>query len=73
MRVVPDITVAAPVPMFDATLHFPQVGKMLTMHPKCGAAGLDTAKHLTVVQCRMDRRTVVHHLTVAGPGIEVKF
>jgi len=71
MRVVADITVVAPVSMFDATLHFPQAGKILTLHPKSGTAGLDTAKHLAVVQCRMDRRTVVSRLNAAGPLIEV--
>jgi len=68
MRVVTDITVAAPVSMFDTTPYFLQAGKMLTMHPKSGAAGLNTAKHLAVIQCRIYRRTVVAHLTAAGPG-----
>jgi len=71
MRVVTDITVAAPVSMFDTTPYFLQAGKMLTMHPKRGAAGLNTAKHLAVVQCQMDRGTIVDRLTAAGPGIEV--
>jgi len=68
MRVVTDITVAAPVSMSDATLHVPQAAKMSTMHPKRGATGFDTAKHLAVVYCRMDRETVVARLTAVGPG-----